>query len=196
MNSGVLIALAAILLAIWRLLFAATTDLVTWFGYARSVLEVLYYISGIAIAVAAFWGLRQLTISKQIAKVNAKREAYKLAADECRHFADVVVPARTSLDILVRDKHLQSFTNKTFSVETGEIKNRNFDMGLLTKEIAGFGTEIVACLNALEAFAIFFASGVADEDIGYRETGRAFCESARISHAGNLLAQGKQLCQI
>lgn len=48
-------------------------------------------ISGVAIAVAVFWGLQQLKISKEIAKLNATREAFRLAADECRHFAQDVV---------------------------------------------------------------------------------------------------------
>ena len=38
----------------------------------------------------------------------------------------------------------------------------------------------MAYLNALESFAIPFAEGVADEDIGYRETARPFCQEAQI----------------
>src|SRR5580700_3378773 len=109
MNSGALIALAAILLPISRMLFTTPTELVTWFGYARSVLELLYYLSGIAIAVAAFWGLKQLTISKQIARENAKREAYKLAADECRYYAKEIVPLKAALRDSITSKNLRSF---------------------------------------------------------------------------------------
>ncbi|MFZ0859893.1 MAG: hypothetical protein WAN18_04370, partial [Candidatus Sulfotelmatobacter sp.] len=41
-----------------------------------------------------------------------------------------------------------------------------------------FSKGAVTYLNALEAFAIPFAAGVADEDIGYRETARPFCQGA------------------
>lgn len=148
-----------------------------WFGYVRQILELLYYLSGVAIAVAAFWGLRQLTITKRIARLNAMREAYKLAADECRHFAQEVVPLETSLVKQIKEKNLQSFANRHFVVEQGEIKKHNFDLTLLQKEIPGISHELIAYLNAMEAFAIFFASGVAAEEIGYRETGTAFCNA-------------------
>jgi hypothetical protein len=179
MNSGALIALAAILLPILRMLFTTTTELVTWFGYARSVLELLYYLSGIAIAVAAFWGLKQLTISKQIARENAKREAYKLAADECRYYAKEIVPLMAALRDSITSKNLRSFTNRTFTVANGEITTHNFDLTLLQRELPQISSEIVFYLNAMEAFAIFFVSGVASEEIGYRETGTAFCGGAQ-----------------
>jgi hypothetical protein len=70
-----------------------------WFAAVRAVLELLYFASGIAIAVAAFLALEQLKVSKQIAKDNAKiakdnagREAFKLAAHECRIYAQEVLP--------------------------------------------------------------------------------------------------------
>jgi hypothetical protein len=43
-----------------------------WFVYVRQDLELLYYLSGIVIAIAAVRGLSQLTITREIARVNAK----------------------------------------------------------------------------------------------------------------------------
>lgn len=148
-----------------------------WFGYAQQVLELLYYLSGVAIAVAAFWGLRQLTISKRIARENATREAYKLAADNCRYFAREVVPLHGLLAKLIKEKSLQSFEKRHFLLERGEIKNHNFDLAQLQKELPIMSEELISYLNAMEAFAIFFASGVAAEEIGYRETGTTFCNA-------------------
>jgi hypothetical protein len=175
----VLSALWAILMAILRILSTATMDLSTWFGYARNVLELLYYVSGIAVAVGVFWGLKQLTISKQIARENAKREAYKLAAEECRYYATEIVPLMATLKNSITSKKLRSFVNRAFSVENGEITTHNFDLTLLHIELPHISSEIVAYLNAMEAFAIFFTSGVAAEEIGYRETGTAFCGGAQ-----------------
>lgn len=149
----------------------------SWFGYVRQALEVLYYLSGIVIAIAAVRGLRQLTITRQVARENAKREAYKLAGDECRHFAHEVVPLQFALEKLIREKNIQSFTNRNFVVEKGEIKTHNFDLGLFQKELPIFSESLATFLNELEAFAIFFASGVAAEEIGYRETSTAFCHA-------------------
>lgn len=106
--------------------------------------------------------------------MNAKRESYKLAGDECRHSAKNVVPLRPKLEKQIKDKTVQSFTNRNFVVEQGEITKHNFDLALLQKEMPQISHELVGYLNASEAFAIFFASGVAAEEIGYRETGTAF----------------------
>jgi hypothetical protein len=146
-----------------------------WFVYVRQALELLYYLSGIVIAIAAIRGLSQLTITREIARVNAKREAYKLAADECRNFAAVVVPLQGTFDAHMQGKNLQSLLNPHFVIENGEIANHNFNLALLNSEYPIMGYPLVSFLNAIEAFAIFFASGVATEEIGYRETGTSFC---------------------
>jgi hypothetical protein len=148
-----------------------------WFTYLRQVLELLYYLSGVAIAFAAFWGLKQLTISKKIARENATREAYKLAADNCRYFAREVVPLQKPLFTQIMEKGIKSFQDRHFLLEYGEIKNHNFDLELLKKEIPSIDHELVSFLNAMEAFALFFASGVAAEEVGYRETGTTFCHA-------------------
>jgi len=154
------------------------TLLGNWFCYARQVLELLYYFSGVAIAVAAFWGLRQLTISKQIAKMNAKREAFKLAADECRYYAKEVVPLMTRCASEYNRLGLTFLSiPPQFTIENGEIVKHNFDVKLLDAEVPRILEPLVTYLNAGEAFAIFFTSGVADEDIAFQETALSFCKA-------------------
>jgi len=75
-----------------------------WFATTRSIFELLYFASGIAIAVFAFLGLRQIKLgleqlktTKEIAKTNAKRESVKFASDQCRYMAEQCVPLRTAL---------------------------------------------------------------------------------------------------
>ncbi|MFZ1010299.1 MAG: hypothetical protein WAN65_25905 [Candidatus Sulfotelmatobacter sp.] len=70
-----------------------------WLVTTRGILELLYFASGIAIAVFAFLGLRQvklgleqLQITKEIARTNAKRESVKFASDQCRYFAETAMP--------------------------------------------------------------------------------------------------------
>jgi len=147
------------------------------FDHVRQALELLYYISGIVIAIAAIRGLRQLTITRDISRENAKREAYKLAADECRHFAQDIVPLGTTLHNHINEKNIQSFAHPSFVVTRGEIEKHNFNLMILQKEIPIITLDLITYLNAMEAFAIFFASGVAAEEIGYRETGTSFCSA-------------------
>ncbi len=61
------------------------------------LLEGLYYAAGIAIAVAAFIGLGQLRLTREIAKTNAQREALKFAAERCQYFAEHTVPEHSKM---------------------------------------------------------------------------------------------------
>jgi hypothetical protein len=149
-----------------------------WFSYVRQILELLYYLSGVAIAVAAFLGLKQLEITRQIARTNATREAFKLAADECRTYGQEVVPLLTAF-VTEYDKSKLTFLSSppNFAIENGEIVKHNFDVKLLDAEVPRILVPLVSYLNAVEAFAIFFTAGVADEDIAFQETAVAFCKA-------------------
>lgn len=148
-----------------------------WFAAIRSLLELLYFASGIAIAVAAFWGLKQLRISKQIARTNARREAFKLAADECRFYAKEVVPLANKFATEYKQLGLTCLSGPSqFRIEKGEIVGHSFPVDLLQKEIPKIAESLVECLNAVEAFALFFTSGVADDDLGFQETAISFCK--------------------
>ncbi len=63
-----------------------------------------------------------------------------------------------------------------FVIKDGEFVSANCDTGLIQREFPQIQVEVLQYLNGLEYFAILFAAGVADEDIGYRETALAFCE--------------------
>lgn len=150
-----------------------------WFKNLRAILELLSFLAAPVVAAAAFWGLKQLGISKGIANTTAKREAFKLAADECRYYAKEIIP----LSIKARNEYQRlglTFANTvpTFIIDKGQILNHNFDLPLLHKELPQMGDTLVAYLNAVEGFALFFTSGVADEDIGFQETASAFCQAA------------------
>jgi hypothetical protein len=164
-----------------------------WFAATRAILELLYFASGIAIAIFAFLGLRQiklgleqLKITKEIAKTNAKREAVKFASDQCRYFAETAMPLRTKLLDEYRRAHWSFLSviappdHLPFVIQNGEITNNKFDIKALDAQYPSTGDFVTNYLNSLEAFSIPFASGVADEEIGYKETARAFCKELQM----------------
>lgn len=102
-----------------------------WISLIHPLLEALYYISAVALAILVFKGLEQVKISRKIARVNAKRTAFKLAAEECKYFAEDVVPAYTKIISETATLKLQSFTNPQLKIENGEIVEHNFGMPLL-----------------------------------------------------------------
>jgi hypothetical protein len=163
-----------------------------WYCTVRAFLELLYFASGIAIAIAAFLGLRQLkvgleqvAISKEVARINAKRESVRYADEQCRYFAEKVVPAQTKMGVEYTQARL-TFLNilppdnqgpRQFLVQNGEVVlPRGYDVTLLDREWLKIAEPMITYLNAIESFAIPFAEGVANEDIGYRETARPFCQ--------------------
>lgn len=155
-----------------------------WFRAIRAILELLYFASGIVIAVAAVWALEQIKLTKQIANKNARRESVKLAAELCKYFAEDVIPSWNRTNEEYRRLNLTFLTvtppqgQPPFVINKGEIVTHHFNAAQLAQEVprAQFAVDF---LNIMEAFAIPFAAGVADEDIGYQETARPFCQSAQ-----------------
>ncbi len=152
-----------------------------WFETLRAILEVLYFVAGIAIAGAAFWGLQQIRLTKQIATKNAKREDLKFAAERCQYYADTVVDLWVKLNAEHERLKLTVFTTPIrFEVVNGEIElSGKLNIPDVNKQTLQVGFPLLAYMNSLEAFAIPFAAGVADDDLGFQETARAFCESVQ-----------------
>jgi hypothetical protein len=67
-----------------------------------------------------------------------------------------------------------------WKIENGEIVNHNFDLKILAAEMIAMDASMINLLNSLEAFAIPFVAGVADEDLGFQETAMAFCQVVRL----------------
>jgi hypothetical protein len=157
---------------------------------ARVILELLYFLSGIVLTGVAIVGLRQvriaaaqLNLSREIASANARREAAKLAAEQCRYFAEKCVPTFEHFLARYRANHLTFLEARLrpnepqFVIQGGEFQTVNCDIPAIQREFPVVESELLAVLNGLEYFAIAFAAGVADEDIGYRETALGFCEA-------------------
>ncbi|MBZ5614153.1 MAG: hypothetical protein LAO23_09115 [Acidobacteriia bacterium] len=150
-----------------------------WFVTLRSILELVYFVSAVVLTAVAFYGLKQLRLTKQIAAKNAKRESIKFATERCQYFAETVIPLQDAAANVYRQNKLTCLNNQRFKVEKGEIVQHNFDpqrMALSEREFSVVGANIVSFLNSLEAFAIPFVAGVADDELGFQETASSFCK--------------------
>ncbi len=147
------------------------------FENIRAVLEIGYYVAGISLAYLAYRGLAQIKLTKELASTNAKREAFKLAVEECRYYAEQVVPARAALIEVAKTKRITFLPAVSFKLVKGEIT----DVVTPGRDIAAEGVtlnqDLLLYMNRVEAFAMAFTSGVADEMVAYRETARAFCQT-------------------
>jgi hypothetical protein len=158
----------------------------SWCGWPviKSILEAAYFAAGIAIAVAAFKGLGQLNIgleqlkaTREIAKKNALRDALEFATERCQYFADKVAPAQEAF-VQAYQAARCTFMAMSLkcSVKNSEIiTSPGFNTAAFDAESNRLRVEIPRFLNTLEAFAIPFVARVADDDLGYQETGISFC---------------------
>jgi hypothetical protein len=149
-----------------------------WFITLRSILELAYFVSTIVLTSVAFYGLKQLSLTKQIAAKNARRESIKFAAERCQYYAEAVVPAQDNVVKSYKLNKLTCLSNLSFKVEKGEIALHNFDArktALCERELSVIMRDGVAFLNSLEGFAIPFVAGVADDELGFQETASSFC---------------------
>src|SRR5436309_3207052 len=88
-------------------------------------LETLYYAAGVALAFVAWKGLEQLRISRDVARISAKREAFKLAAEQCKYFAETIIHSGEILFSLCESKKV-SFLFSQYEIKEGEIVNHTF----------------------------------------------------------------------
>ncbi len=159
-----------------------------WFATTRTILELLYFVSGIVIAVAAVFALGQIRLTKQIAKANGRRESVKFAAELCKYYAETVVPLWLKAN---EDYHRQGLKclgiveqqgQPPFVIQNGEIVSHRFNVKQLMDDAPKFNSS-VTYLNSLEAFAIPFAAGVADEENRVSRNGEALLSGCCGVHA-------------
>jgi hypothetical protein len=151
----------------------------------RSILELLYFLATIGLFMVAVKGLSQINIGLQqiqttrdIAKEQARRDAFKIAHEQCRFFAAEVIEKKT---IAAYDRVFFK-PGQEYDIT---VKGDRFELDkrVITKELKtqlDTNLQITYAINAMEGFALFFASGIAEDEIGFRETGIAFTQLVRI----------------
>jgi len=144
----------------------------------REILEILYFLSGPTLVIVVVIGLRQLKISKDISRISAKRESYRLAAEQCGYYFTHTIPLQNELDKSIRDKKVTFFNESKVQINGGKIKiqyPKNTDL----EQLINITPEILKVYNNMEAFSLFFISGVADDVIGFSSVGATFCYEVR-----------------
>lgn len=145
----------------------------------RDVLELVYFVSGgPLLAIIAAIGLQQLRIAKNSAKMNAKRDAYRLAAERVDFYLREVIPALNKLDIKIAELKIESISKSTsFEISGGEISIKINRDPNLAKALLDLGNGATDAFNKLEAFSVPFVSGLADGDVAYNSVGTTFMYS-------------------
>jgi hypothetical protein len=118
----------------------------------------------------------QLEISKADIVLRSKREAIAVALDQCKRFAEHIVPAFDKLGPeLIRKgyhKELPLNTDPQFPVIPQQADPVGVKIWFSEVDLR---TSIVQALNELESFAMYFANDLADESVAFIPAGQSFC---------------------
>lgn len=144
----------------------------------KGILELFYFLSGPVIVFIALYGLKQLKISKDTNKLNAKRESFRLAGDQYAKFLEKIIPLVNELDKIVLEQNCKLMNSKI------EIKDNSIILDLDTSDldIEKFRPLLEKALhiaNLMEGIAIFFTTGVAAEEVAYRSIGKTYCHCVK-----------------
>ncbi len=144
----------------------------------RPWLELLYFVTGgPVLAFVALIALRQINVTKQVAKTSSTREAYKIAAEQVKIFCDEVIPAINEITEIIKQKPISSlnstnvvYENKSMRLNLGKISEA--DKKLLVEN----SLAISNVLNRIDNFSLFFTSGVASEAVAYTSVGKVYVD--------------------
>lgn len=163
------------------------------FTEIRAWLEILYFFSGIVMMILVGFGLWQLKLakdqislakdqlqtSKDIFKTQSKRASIEAAVIECRRYSETVIQDSLALDKYCKEHTITLFndvifknTEDGFSINTSAAKKEDIE------KLAGAEDIVNRFINGLESYALFFLSGIADENIAFHTNAKAFLESA------------------
>jgi len=125
--------------------------------------------------VVAIIGLKQISLARQAANLNATRDALKVSAEQCRHYANRIIPLADTLSS--RRKEFSFFDCFSFSVKQSRIlleKNRDIKPADVQQLDTAYYSEFAPLFNEVESFCQYLTSGLADEKDAYLCLGDAF----------------------
>jgi hypothetical protein len=142
----------------------------------HEILVNLSLLCSVVVAIAAVIGLYQLILTKRASQQSAKREAFKLASEQCKYYLTEVIKFESRLSD--RSKGLGISTYGTSKLEIrGDSLFCNVRMTISVKQTKDIAEELVKVLNALEVFSVPIKNGVASDSVAFNSVGRTFCHT-------------------
>jgi hypothetical protein len=162
----------------------ALTQDVSWIDTLRLYFELLYYMSGVALAIIACIALRQIKIAKADIRIRSRREAATLAALQHEKWAEKIIPMIFALDGSLHSHGISTlegqFEGSIAPFNSSKLETKESQEWLEKCESVMY--EAVDLLNAMDAIAVYFASGLADEELAFHSMGLTFCNEVEGLH--------------
>jgi hypothetical protein len=155
----------------------------TWLSILHTTLELLSFVSGPVLVVVAILALKQISIAKGDVQVRSRREAASLATTQCQRYYSEIIPLLNELDELINQKEIPEYRGEIADFCQDDIlKNPTWAIKWLSKtdDLLKLWIQV---LNSLESFAIYFTTGVADEEIAFSTIGLSYCNTVKKLYA-------------
>lgn len=155
-------------------------------------LELIYYISADPVlTIIAGLGLYQIKIAKENAKINAKRESYKLSCQQIEYYLNSIIPKINEMNSATGQAGLKNIGEwiqfdvangiSTLSLKKGFIKEfREFTDA--HESFNDLNALCVSCMNMIESFSAPLAAGLASEEVAFSSVGRTHLNSMKRLH--------------
>lgn len=126
-----------------------------------TIYELIYWVSaGPILTILVAIGLWQLKITKDTARMAAKRESFNLAANQCSHYLSHIIPQQNRLTRAIHDNNLKFFELAELIVKDDRLSTKYAgtakDMIAVKDTVL---TELLEVYNSMEAFSLFFHKG-------------------------------------
>jgi hypothetical protein len=144
-------------------------------------LEGASYVATVGVLVVAIIGLKQLKISKDEARLNAKRDAARLANEQLKYYLEKIIPLQNELDEIIKKQRITIFKQSSFKREGDKLSVKLAPTDTFMDQLEKVVGVFVEINNALEAFSSYFTSALADEKIAFKAVGSTFCDSVKQS---------------
>jgi hypothetical protein len=155
----------------------------------RPWLELLYFASGIVIAVAVVYGLKQIHLLKKDIRLRNERAAKEKAIEYCSRYLNSYVRLVDAFFVDCLKRQLKSYSGPIGNFTSESILRDAGQRDIADKRYAVFSW--AAAMNELEAISAAFTSGVADEATGFKIIGRTFCVSVQSNYDLIALSRNK-----
>lgn len=143
----------------------------------RPFLEFLYFISGVVVACAAVFALKQISILKRTLQVQSKRDALKITSEQCDNYFNNIVELQNLFYRKKKEHNVKYFDDWELIVKNSSVlvKHKSAPNTEGLSEIAQY----LRVVNYMESFSSFFVSNVADEKVAYDTVGITFLNFTR-----------------
>src|SRR5438067_111668 len=144
-----------------------------WLTSIRPLLESLFFIAGVAVAIAALVGLQQVRLMKQDIETRNARAAREKAIEQVTRYFDTFCSLHAIFAKECIAKNLPWYVGAVGDLSQASLSKSQSAAAMKRFELDSW----LVALNELQTIASAFAYAVADEEIGFKAIGRTFCAS-------------------